>query len=173
MVSMAVDTEIQITFGESMNTSSAETAFSISPSVNGTVSWSVDNVTMTFTPTDNLSHSTTYATTVNTSAEDLAGTSLEADYVWSFHTELLSGCFIATAAYGTDTAKEIQVLREFRDNILLHNSLGAEFVSLYYKYSPPIAGFISQHGILRTIVREGMVDPVVAIVKWSHNLWSK
>ena len=82
-------------------------------------------------------------------------------------------CFIATAAYGTDTAKEIDILREFRDEVLLPNSLGAEFVSLYYKTSPPIANFISQHEVLRTVVRVGFVDPIVKILNWSHDLWSE
>jgi len=81
-------------------------------------------------------------------------------------------CFIATAAYGTDTAKEIDILREFRDAVLLPNSLGARFVSFYYKTSPPIANFISQHEVLRTAVRVGFVDPIVKILNWSYDLWS-
>lgn len=83
------------------------------------------------------------------------------------------GCFIATATYGTDTAQEIDILREFRDEILLPHSLGAQFVSFYYKTSPPIADFISQHEVLRTIVREGFVDPIVTILDLSKNLWSE
>jgi len=82
-----------------------------------------------------------------------------------------SPCFIATAAYGTDTAKEIDILREFRDVVLLPNSLGAKFVSLYYKISPPIADFISRHEVLRTVVRVGFVDPIVKILNWSQDLW--
>jgi len=82
------------------------------------------------------------------------------------------GCFIATAAYDTDTAKEIDILREFRDEVLLPNSLGTKFVSLYYKISPPIADFISRHEVLRTAVRVGFVDPIVAMLNWSHHLWS-
>jgi hypothetical protein len=82
------------------------------------------------------------------------------------------GCFIATAAYGTDTAKEIDILREFRDTVLLPNSLGVRFVSLYYKTSPPIANFVSQHEALRTAVRVGFVDPIVRVLTWSHDLWS-
>jgi len=82
-------------------------------------------------------------------------------------------CFLATAAYGTDTAKEIDILREFRDTVLLPNSLGVRFVSLYYKTSPPIANFISQHEVLKTAVRVGLVDPIVAILNWSHDLWSE
>ena len=81
-------------------------------------------------------------------------------------------CFIAGAAYGTNTAKEIDILREFRDTVLLPNSLGTTLVSCYYKTSPPIAGFISQHEVLRTVVRVGFVDPTVAILNWSHDLWS-
>jgi len=83
------------------------------------------------------------------------------------------GCFIATAAYGTDTAQEIDILREFRDEILLPNSLGARFVSVYYRTSPPIADFISQWDVLRTIVRVGFVNPIVAILNFSHSLWSE
>jgi hypothetical protein len=82
-------------------------------------------------------------------------------------------CFIATAAYGTDTAEEINTLRKFRDVVLLPSRLGAEFVSLYYEIGPPIAGVISQHDFLRTAVRVGFIDAVVAILNWSHALWSE
>ncbi|MFC1929222.1 CFI-box-CTERM domain-containing protein, partial [Chloroflexota bacterium] len=170
--SVAVNTTIQVTFGESMNISSAESAFSIAPPENGSFSWSDNNTVMTFTPTDNLTYNKLYFVTISTTALSLAGNPLETDYVFSFRAELLSGCFIATASYGTETAEEIQILRDFRDSVLLTNKLGAEFVYLYYKYSPPIADFIAQHEVLRTIVREGTIDPIVVIVKWSHSLWS-
>jgi hypothetical protein len=81
-------------------------------------------------------------------------------------------CFIATAAYGTDTAKEIDILREFRDTVLLPNSLGAKFVSFYYGTSPPVADFISRHEVLRTAVRAGLVGPIVKILNWTHDSWS-
>jgi hypothetical protein len=81
-------------------------------------------------------------------------------------------CFIATAAYGTDTAKEIDMLREFRDAVLLPNRLGARLVSLYYEISPPIANFISQHEVARTAVRASFLDPIVKILKWTHLSWS-
>ena len=81
-------------------------------------------------------------------------------------------CFVATAAYGTDTAKEIDILREFRDAVLLPNALGAMLVSFYYETSPPIANFISQHEVLRTTVKVAFVDPIVKILNWSHDLWS-
>jgi hypothetical protein len=82
-------------------------------------------------------------------------------------------CFIATAAYGSPAAEQLDELREFRDVVLLPNSLGAELVSLYYKISPPIAEFISENQVLRTVVREGFLDPIVGILNWSRDLWSE
>jgi hypothetical protein len=90
-----------------------------------------------------------------------------------FPFSLPSWCFIATAAYGTDTAEEINLLREFRDVVLLSSGPGTEFVSLYYEVSPSIAEVISQHDSLRTAVRVGFIDPIVAILDWSHALWSE
>jgi hypothetical protein len=82
-------------------------------------------------------------------------------------------CFVATAAYGTGTAEEIDLLREFRDVVLLTTDLGTELVSLYYQISPAIAEVISQHELLRTAVRAGFVDPITAILDRSHSLWTE
>jgi hypothetical protein len=71
-------------------------------------------------------------------------------------------CFIATAAYGTLLAEEIQILREFRDEYLLTNPLGQGLVDVYYSISPPIADFITEHPSLKPIVRAGLM-PVVAM----------
>ena len=71
-------------------------------------------------------------------------------------------CFIATAAYSTPMAEEIQILREFRDEYLLTNPLGRALVDFYYKVSPSIAEFITKHPILKTIVRVGLL-PAVAM----------
>ena len=72
-----------------------------------------------------------------------------------------AGCFIATAAYGTPMAEEIQVLREFRDGYLLINRPGQAFVSFYYQVSPPIAGFIDGYPALKPVVRAALVPAVV------------
>jgi hypothetical protein len=81
------------------------------------------------------------------------------------------GCFIATAAYGTPTAEQIDVLREFRDVVLLKSTVGSQFVALYYRLSPPIADFIAKSDLLRTLVREFLIDPIVWIVEATGDIW--
>jgi hypothetical protein len=80
-------------------------------------------------------------------------------------------CFIATAAYGSPTAEQLDILRAFRDEALLESAVGSQFVDLYYRLSPPIADFISGSSFLRTLVRELLVDPVVWVVGATGDLW--
>ncbi|HHF53439.1 MAG TPA: DUF5123 domain-containing protein, partial [candidate division WOR-3 bacterium] len=81
---VSIDTTISVTFSEAMNKTSAEGAFSISPSVSGSFSW--DGNKMIFTPDSNLAYNTTYTVNISTSAEDLAGNNLESPYSWQFTT---------------------------------------------------------------------------------------
>ena len=85
----------------------------------------------------------------------------------------LDECFIATAAYGTSSAGEIDVLRDFRDEVLMASEAGRDYVCFYYAVSPPIADFIARHECLRTVVREGVIDPIVDVVDWTGRYWSK
>jgi len=62
-------------------------------------------------------------------------------------------CFVATAAFGTEVAGKIDVLRAFRDSRLLTNVPGRKLVNLYYEKSPPIAAVIRSQGWLRAAVR--------------------
>ncbi|MGA8849752.1 MAG: CFI-box-CTERM domain-containing protein [Dehalococcoidia bacterium] len=73
-----------------------------------------------------------------------------------------SPCCTATVAYGSPMAKELGILREFRDEYLMTNLVGRAFVDFYYSVSPPIAEFITEHPSLKPIVRVGL-SPAVAI----------
>ena len=75
-----------------------------------------------------------------------------------------TGCFIATAAYGTPMAEEVVVLRKFRDNVLLKTTAGRDFVNLYYATSPPIAEFIRNKPGLKALIRVGL-KPLVWLSK--------
>ena len=75
-----------------------------------------------------------------------------------------SGCFIATACYGSPMAQEVEILKAFRDRHLLTNAPGRMLTRLYYRYSPPAAKFLRMHRVPRKIVR-GMLYPVVQVCK--------
>jgi hypothetical protein len=75
---------------------------------------------------------------------------------------VLHGCFIATAAYGTPLAAEIDALRRFRDRELLDNALGRLFTATYYAVSPPWANAIAGADRLRAGARR-IVEPLVQI----------
>lgn len=74
-----------------------------------------------------------------------------------------SGCFIATAAYGTPHAEDIDRLRNFRDNVLREYLLGTLFIRTYYRVSPPIAEWISRKKWRQKLVLKIIIRPVLRI----------
>ncbi|GEM_PF-2615043 len=70
-------------------------------------------------------------------------------------------CFIATACYGNYDAPEVLVLRQFRDDKLLKTLFGKVFVRVYYSVSPFFAKLISKSDLLKTSVRQYVLEPLV------------
>jgi hypothetical protein len=73
------------------------------------------------------------------------------------------GCFIATAAYGSILDHHVDSLRRFRDRYLLTNPWGRKFVSVYYRYSPPMADYIAQRPWARATARALLTPLVLAV----------
>ena len=75
------------------------------------------------------------------------------------------GCLIATAAYGTEMAPQVQYLREIRDNTLLSTTAGSSFMGafndLYYAVSPQIADMERENPAFRELVRVA-ITPMLA-----------
>jgi hypothetical protein len=63
------------------------------------------------------------------------------------------GCFIATAAFGSPLAGQVEILRQFRDGYLLTNAPGQKFVTWYYRNGPAAANFIKDKPIIKAAVR--------------------
>lgn len=65
-----------------------------------------------------------------------------------------SPCFVATAAFGTPWALEIQVLRNWRDYVLRKKLLGRAFIKFYYIVGPYAAKVVKRSEFLRAITRK-------------------
>lgn len=79
-----VTTQINVTFSEAMNKTSAQSAFSTSPAITGNFSWNGN--TMLYTPRSNLTYEAKFTVTIGTGAKDLAGNSLQSSFRWQFGT---------------------------------------------------------------------------------------
>jgi len=62
-------------------------------------------------------------------------------------------CFIATAVYGDYYAPEVIALRRFRDETLEPHAFGRSFIAFYYRFSPPVAAFLTHQPRLSAFVR--------------------
>lgn len=75
--------------------------------------------------------------------------------------KLRQGCFVATACYGDENAREVVILRHFRDTVLLKSRLGTLWVQAYYAFSPPVARLLNKHQPLRVFVRKYLLETVI------------
>jgi len=67
------------------------------------------------------------------------------------------GCLIATAAFGSEMAPQVQFLREIRDNTVLQTQSGSTFMTgfnqLYYSFSPAIADYERENPAFKETVK--------------------
>lgn len=70
------------------------------------------------------------------------------------------GCLVATAAYGTELASQVQLLREVRDRVVMSTDSGSAFMgtfnSIYYLFSPTVADLERQNPAFKEMVRIGI-----------------
>jgi len=82
---ISVSTNINVTFDQSVDKASAESNFSISPSISGSYSWNGN--TMIFHPSANLKYSTTYTVTIAAGIKTVNGLDSAANFTMPFTTE--------------------------------------------------------------------------------------
>lgn len=62
-------------------------------------------------------------------------------------------CFVATSAFESPLATEVQLLRFYRDQKLRETRIGRAFIFFYYRHSPKVASFLDRHEYLKPAVR--------------------
>jgi len=75
------------------------------------------------------------------------------------------GCLIATAAFGSEMAPQVQFLREIRDNTVLQTQSGSAFMTgfnqFYYSFSPTIADYERENTAFKETVKIA-ITPMLA-----------
>lgn len=77
------------------------------------------------------------------------------------------GCLIATAAYGSELAPQVQQLRELRDNSLLQTKSGTSFMNsfnqFYYSFSPTIADWERENPVFKELVKITLTPMIMSL----------
>ena len=77
------------------------------------------------------------------------------------------GCLIATAAYGSEMAPQVQFLREIRDNTVLQTQSGTSFMtafnSFYYTFSPTVADYERENIVFKEAVKVGLTPLLTSL----------
>lgn len=76
----------------------------------------------------------------------------------------VDACFVATAAYGSLMANDVEMLRSFRDSVLRSTVFGELAVEAYYTFGPSVAGVVGESELLRATAR-GVLSPIIAVVR--------
>jgi len=81
-----------------------------------------------------------------------------------------SGCLIATAAFGSELAPQVQQLRDFRDGLALNTMAGSSFMQVfnawYYSFSPAVADYERDAPWLKNTVQVA-IYPLLGILDLS------
>jgi len=77
------------------------------------------------------------------------------------------GCLIATAAFGSELAPQVQLLREIRDDIVLQTKSGSVFMTgfnqFYYSFSPTIADYERENIIFKEAVKLTLIPLLTSL----------
>ena len=77
------------------------------------------------------------------------------------------GCLIATAAFGSEMAPQVQFLREIRDNTVLQTESGTSFMTgfnqFYYSFSPVIADYERENPTFKEAVKLTLTPLLISL----------
>jgi peptidyl-prolyl cis-trans isomerase B (cyclophilin B) len=98
-----------------------------------------------------------FETASETTEPDISGLLDEAEIKTTEPETTGGGCLIATAAFGSELAPQVQQLRELRDNTVLQTESGTSFMAgfnqFYYSFSPIIADYERENPAFKEVVK--------------------
>lgn len=87
---------------------------------------------------------------------------------------VLQPCVIASAAYGSELAPEVQFLRTFRDKSASSTMAGSNFMKafnrFYYSFSPKLASILEENHLLSQIIRL-FLHPFVKVLQMASSVF--
>ena len=82
------------------------------------------------------------------------------------------GCLIATAAFGSELAPQVQLLREIRDDIVLQTKSGSIFMTgfnqFYYSFSPVVADYERENTAFKEAVKITLTPLLTSLTLLQH-----
>jgi hypothetical protein len=82
------------------------------------------------------------------------------------------GCLIATAAFGSEMAPQVQFLRELRDNTVLQTQAGTTFMTgfnqFYYSFSPAVADYERENTIFKEAVKLSLTPLLTSLTLFNN-----
>lgn len=76
-----------------------------------------------------------------------------------------SGCYIATACYGSYDCTQVLTFRHFRDEYLNETFAGRIFIKTYYAITPSIARWLKNKHTINTFIRKNFLDKIYNSLK--------
>jgi hypothetical protein len=84
----------------------------------------------------------------------------------------LSGCFVATAAYGSVLEPEVAALRRARDRLRAESAIFTTATDLYYRSGPAAAAVVEKSGLARGLARR-VIGPFAGLAEALEALASR
>ena len=82
------------------------------------------------------------------------------------------GCLIATAAFGSEMAPQVQFLREIRDNTVLQTTSGISFMNsfnqFYYSFSPTVADYERENPVFKEAVKITLTPMLTSLTLFNY-----
>ena len=159
-VTTSMTNTIFLTSTSLTTTTLTRTSTSMHPTVTVTAANTSFISTTTFSPTATVTSAQTsviFTTSVATSV-------LTTTVTTTTTVAITRPCIIASVAYGSELAPEVQFLRGFRDGPVTSTFAGSQFMrvfnAFYYSFSPTVAQFVGRDSLLSTATR-ALIAPLL------------